>query len=141
MGKNPRLDSNNIVDTTTRLTWMARMTRIPILATLTSMTRLRRVVRLDGLTSLDRLNILARVIGMARLTGKDTKEGLYGLTGMATQTRLTRMVGPTSRHMYIRGKGYGRASPKPDPGRIGLTRMALITITTWRLSLTRLTRG
>ena len=69
MSRRPRTDSNNRVDRMTRHTWVATMTRIPILATLTSMDRLPRVVRLDGLTSMDRLTILARVISMSRLTG------------------------------------------------------------------------
>ena len=87
------------------LTRVARMTGIPILATLTCVARLPTEVRLGGLTSLDRQTLLARVISTARLTGKDMQEGLYRLTGMAAHTRLARMVSPTSRHMYIGGKG------------------------------------
>ena len=86
-----------------RLTWVARMARIPIPATTTSVDRLPRAVRLDGLTVLDRRTILTRASSMARLTGEDRHEGMYRLTGMATHTRLTRMVSPTSWNMYIRG--------------------------------------
>ena len=77
------------------------MARIPNLATLTSMTTLSIVFRLDGLTSLVRPTILARAISTARLTGKDPVEGLYSQKGIAAHTRLTRMVSPNSRHMYI----------------------------------------
>ena len=87
------------------LTRVARMTGIPILATLTCVARLPTEVRLGGLTSLDRLVIRARAISTTRLTGKDTQEGLYKLTGMAAHTRLGRTIIPTSRHMYITGMG------------------------------------
>ena len=103
MSRRPRLDSNIMVDRLTTLTWADRVTRPPILSTMTSMARLPRVVTLTGLTSMHRLTIVARAISTTRLTGKDTKEGLYILTGMASHSRLTRMITPTMRHLFIRG--------------------------------------
>ena len=72
-------------------------------STLTSMDRIPIAVRMDGLALLDSLTILTRVISMGRLTGNDRQEGVYRLTGMATDARLRRMVIPASRHISIRG--------------------------------------
>ena len=87
----------------TRLTWMARATSIPILATLTSLDRIPIVGSLTVLTLLGRLTRLTGSITTARPTGKDRQEDLYRLTVMDPHNRLTRMVRPTSRHRFIRG--------------------------------------
>ena len=54
---------NNRLPITTRLNWVARATRIPILPTLNRLTRLRRLGRLGGMAFLDIMTILTRAIG------------------------------------------------------------------------------
>ena len=59
--------------------------------------------RLTGLTFLGRLTVLTSVTSMEILTGKDRREGLCRLEVLDTHTKMTRMVSPTSRRMFIRG--------------------------------------
>ena len=87
----------------TRLIWSDRMTGMPLLPALTRTTRLPGAGRLTGLTLLDRLTILTSVIRMERLSGQYRQEGLYRLPVMATHTRMTRTITPTSRRMFISG--------------------------------------
>ena len=86
-----------------RLTWVASVTRITILPTMTRLSRILIFGRLTCLTLLGRMAILTSAIGMAILNVEGRQEELYRLTVMATNTRLTRTVGPSSRHIADRG--------------------------------------
>ena len=99
----PRLGRNTMPTRIARLTWLDSATRVTILPTMTSMSRVLILGRLTCLALLGRMAILTSAISMERLNVDDRQEELYRLTVMAANTRLTRTVGPSSRHSANRG--------------------------------------